>query len=65
MTEFMENVEMSARLHNILRRRHISKLSELTEYTEAEILSWPNVGNKSLTELKAVLKTRNLTLKEQ
>lgn len=56
----VEEFPMSARSRNGLKYRNIEHLMDLVQTTEQEILRTPDFGQKSLEEVKAILKSLNL-----
>jgi DNA-directed RNA polymerase subunit alpha len=60
----VETLNLSVRSFNCLKRAGISKVSELLDMTEDEIIKMRNFGKKSLDEIKAVLEERGLGLRQ-
>jgi DNA-directed RNA polymerase subunit alpha len=60
----VETLNLSVRSFNCLKRAGISKVSELLDMTEDEIIKMRNFGKKSLDEIKQVLEERNLSLRQ-
>ncbi len=60
----VETLNLSVRSFNCLKRAGISKVSELLDMSEDEIIKMRNFGKKSLDEIKAVLEERGLSLRE-
>ncbi len=60
----VETLNLSVRSFNCLKRAGISKVSELLDMTEEEIIKMRNFGKKSLDEIKAVLEERGLSLRQ-
>ena len=60
----VETLNLSVRSFNCLKRAGISKVSELLDMTEDEIIKMRNFGKKSLDEIKAVLDERGLSLRQ-
>jgi DNA-directed RNA polymerase subunit alpha len=60
----VESLNLSVRSFNCLKRAGISKVSELLDLTEDEIMKMRNFGKKSLDEIKQVLAERGLTLRQ-
>ncbi|MGB6414895.1 MAG: DNA-directed RNA polymerase subunit alpha [Candidatus Cybelea sp.] len=60
----VETLNLSVRSFNCLKRAGISKVSELLDLTEDEIMKMRNFGKKSLDEIKQVLAERGLTLRQ-
>ncbi len=60
----VESLNLSVRSFNCLKRAGISKVSELLDMTEDEIIKMRNFGKKSLDEIKQVLEERGLSLRQ-
>ena len=60
----VETLNLSVRSFNCLKRADISKVSELLDMTEDEIIKMRNFGKKSLDEIKQVLEERGLALRQ-
>jgi DNA-directed RNA polymerase subunit alpha len=60
----VETLNLSVRSFNCLKRAGISKVSELLDMSEDEIIKMRNFGRKSLDEIKQVLADRGLSLRE-
>jgi DNA-directed RNA polymerase subunit alpha len=60
----VETLNLSVRSFNCLKRAGISKVSELLDMTEDEIIKMRNFGKKSLDEIKQVLEERGLALRQ-
>jgi DNA-directed RNA polymerase subunit alpha len=60
----VETLNLSVRSFNCLKRAGISKVSELLDLTEDEIMKMRNFGKKSLDEIKQVLAERGLALRQ-
>ena len=60
----VETLNLSVRSFNCLKRAGISKVSELLDMTEDEIIKMRNFGKKSLDEIKQVLDERGLSLRQ-
>ena len=60
----VETLNLSVRSFNCLKRAGISKVSELLDMTEDEIMKMRNFGKKSLDEIKQVLAERGLSLRQ-
>ena len=60
----VETLNLSVRSFNCLKRAGISKVSELLDMTEDEIIKMRNFGKKSLDEIKDVLNERGLSLRQ-
>jgi len=61
----LERLGLSPRVFNCLRRNHISKVGQLLEKSEQEVLSLKKLGRKSLEELQQRLKERDLALRSE
>lgn len=58
----VDDLELTVRSANCLKVENIYYIGDLIQRTEAELLRTPNLGRKSLNEIKEVLATRELTL---
>ena len=56
------DVERRGRSANCLKAENILYIGDLIQRTEVELLKTPNLGKKSLTEIKDVLASRGLGL---
>ncbi len=54
--------ELSVRARNCLKKMQIRTLGDLLKITEAELLSYKNFGETSLTEIKEMLQAKGLRL---
>ena len=61
----VDELDLSVRSYNCLKRAGITKISELLQKTEDEIMNMRNLGKKSVDEIKEKLVERNLSLKAQ
>ena len=61
----VDELDLSVRSYNCLKRAGITKISELLQKTEEEIMNMRNLGKKSVDEIKEKLQERNLSLKAQ
>jgi len=59
----IEQLELSVRSYNCLKRQAINSLDQLIEYTEQDLMNIRNFGDKSIEEIKQVLASRSLALK--
>ena len=59
----VETLNLSVRSFNCLKRAGISKVSELLDMSEDEIIKMRNFGKKSLDEIKQFLEERGLSLR--
>jgi DNA-directed RNA polymerase subunit alpha len=57
----IERLELSPRTLNCLKRAHITKVGEVLEMSDDELLKIRNFGEKSLTELRDKLSERGIT----
>ncbi len=58
----VDDLELTVRSANCLKAEQIFHIGDLIQRTEVELLKTPNLGKKSLTEIKDVLATRGLSL---
>jgi DNA-directed RNA polymerase subunit alpha len=58
----VDDLELTVRSANCLKAEDIYYIGDLVQRTEVELLKTPNLGKKSLTEIKDVLATRGLSL---
>ena len=58
----VEDLELTVRSANCLKAENIRCLGDLVQYPESELMRIPNLGRKSLNEIKAVLADRGLSL---
>lgn len=58
----VEDLELTVRSANCLKTEGIKYIGDLVQRTEVELLKTPNLGKKSLTEIKDVLAERGLSL---
>ncbi len=58
----INDFELSVRSRNCLAKMNIKTLGDLVKKTEAELLSYKNFGETSLTEIKEILKNKGLRL---
>jgi DNA-directed RNA polymerase subunit alpha len=61
----LERVGLSPRVFNCLRRNKISKVGQVLEMTEQELLSLKKLGRKSVQELQERLSDMGLTLRSK
>ncbi len=59
----IEDLDLSERPNNCLKRAQVNTVGELLTKTEDDLLNIPNFGQKSLDEVKAKLDERGLTLR--
>lgn len=58
----VDELELTVRSANCLKAENIYYIGDLIQRSEMELLKTPNLGKKSLTEIKDVLATRGLSL---
>ena len=58
----VDDLELTVRSANCLKAENIFYIGDLIQRTETELLKTPNLGRKSLNEIKEVLAARALTL---
>jgi DNA-directed RNA polymerase subunit alpha len=58
----VDDLELTVRSANCLKAENIFYIGDLIQRTENELLKTPNLGRKSLNEIKEVLASRGLTL---
>ena len=58
----VDELELTVRSANCLKAENINYIGDLTQRTEVELLRTPNLGKKSLTEIKEVLESHGLAL---
>jgi DNA-directed RNA polymerase subunit alpha len=58
----VDELELTVRSANCLKAENIYYIGDLIQRTETELLKTPNLGRKSLNEIKEVLASRGLTL---
>ncbi|MBF4190163.1 DNA-directed RNA polymerase subunit alpha, partial [Serratia ureilytica] len=56
----VDDLELTVRSANCLKAEAIHYIGDLVQRTEVELLKTPNLGKKSLTEIKDVLASRLL-----
>ncbi|CAJ1192982.1 DNA-directed RNA polymerase subunit alpha [Companilactobacillus crustorum] len=61
----IEELDLSVRSYNCLKRAGINTVQELTEKTEADMMRVRNLGRKSLVEVKEKLANLGLSLKQE
>ncbi|HET9678736.1 MAG TPA: DNA-directed RNA polymerase subunit alpha [Buchnera sp. (in: enterobacteria)] len=62
LLRLVDDLELTVRSANCLKTESIHYIGDLVQKTEVELLKTPNLGKKSLTEIKDVLAARNLSL---
>lgn len=58
----VDDLELTVRSANCLKAENIYYIGDLVQKTEVELLKTPNLGKKSLTEIKEVLASKGLSL---
>ena len=62
LSRAVDDLELTVRSANCLKAENVYFIGDLVQHTEVELLKTPNLGKKSLNEIKEVLKTKNLHL---
>ena len=60
----IEELDLSVRSYNCLKRAGINTVEELTQKTEEEMMKVRNLGRKSLEEVQQKLAALDLSLKK-
>ncbi len=58
----VDELDLTVRSSNCLKAENVYLVGDLIQLTETELLRTPNLGRKSLFEIKEVLATMGLTL---
>lgn len=58
----VDDLELTVRSANCLKAESIHYIGDLVQRTEVELLKTPNLGKKSLTEIKDILSSKKLSL---
>jgi DNA-directed RNA polymerase subunit alpha len=58
----VDELELTVRSANCLKAESVMYIGDLVQRTEVEVLRTPNLGKKSLTEIKEILESHGLTL---
>ena len=58
----VDELELTVRSANCLKTESVMYIGDLVQKTEVELLRTPNLGKKSLTEIKEILESNGLTL---
>ncbi|WP_116963820.1 DNA-directed RNA polymerase subunit alpha [Fastidiosibacter lacustris] len=58
----VEDLELTVRSANCLKAQNIRYLGDLVQFPESDLMRIPNLGRKSLNEIKSVLAERGLSL---
>jgi DNA-directed RNA polymerase subunit alpha len=61
----VEELNLSVRSYNCLKREGINTVGDLVEKSEAELMDIRNFGQKSIDEVKAKLEELGLGLREE
>jgi DNA-directed RNA polymerase subunit alpha len=61
----IEELELSVRAYNCLKREGVDTVEKLLEYTEDELLDIRNFGQKSIQEVKDKIKELELSFKKK
>jgi DNA-directed RNA polymerase subunit alpha len=61
----IEELQLSVRSYNCLKREGVNTVGELTQKSEAELTDIRNFGLKSIEEVKAKLEDMGLSLREE
>lgn len=61
----IENLDLSVRVHNCLRRLEVETLGDLVKKTSTDLLNVPNMGRKTLMEIENLLVKYGLSLSEE
>jgi DNA-directed RNA polymerase subunit alpha len=62
LTRSVDDLELTVRSANCLKAENIYYIGDLIQRTETELLKTPNLGRKSLNEIKDVLSSHGLSL---
>lgn len=65
MEQSIEELDLSVRSYNCLKRAGINTVSELTSKTEQDMMKVRNLGRKSLDEVKSKLAAIDLSLRQE
>ena len=58
----VDDLELTVRSANCLKAENLYYIGDLIQRTEVDLLKTPNLGKKSLTEIKDVLASKGLSL---
>ncbi len=58
----IDDLELTVRATNCLKAENIKYIGDLVQKAETDLLKTPNLGKKSLTEIKTVLESRGFSL---
>ncbi|MBI4356917.1 MAG: DNA-directed RNA polymerase subunit alpha [Gammaproteobacteria bacterium] len=62
LSRSVDDLELTVRSANCLKAEDVHYIGELIQKTEQQLLKTPNLGRKSLTEIKNILTNRGLSL---
>jgi len=62
LSQSVDALDLTVRSANCLKAERIALIGDLVQKTESELLKTPNLGKKSLTEIKEVLAAKSLSL---
>ena len=62
LSKLVDDLELTVRAANCLKAESIYYIGQLVQCSENDLLKTPNLGKKSLAEIKEVLSSRNLSL---
>jgi DNA-directed RNA polymerase subunit alpha len=62
LLQAIDDLDLTVRSANCLKAENIYYVGDLIQRTEMELLKTPNLGKKSLTEIKEVLASKGLSL---
>jgi DNA-directed RNA polymerase subunit alpha len=65
MAQPIEDMDLTVRSYNCLKREGVTTVSELTQKSEEDLLEIRNFGQKSIDEVKAKLEEMGLSLKKK
>ena len=60
--KLVDDLELTVRAANCLKAENIHYIGDLVQKAESDLLKTPNLGRKSLAEIKSILAERGLTL---
>ena len=61
----IEDLDLSVRSYNCLKRVGIETIGDLVSKTESELAAMPNFGKKSIEEVRETLQAHGLTLRDE
>lgn len=62
LTRSIDELDLTVRSANCLKAQNIYRVGDLIQFTDTELLRTPNLGRRSLNEIKEVLAALGLTL---